>query len=101
MNSRQFSLYALFVATFWIAVLVALTLGFLRLHDFSWPDGAWNPEKLGKQFFLNLGFGIAVGGWIGGVRWPGMGMLIGGLSAFTVTLLWILTRLAWGLMSSA
>jgi len=83
-----------------IGALIALSIAVLRLHDFSWPNALWDPEKLGRQFFLNLGFGIAIGGLIGGVRWPGMGMLIGGLSAFAITLLWILSRVVWGLMSS-
>src|SRR4029453_6935423 len=98
LHSRyQYSIAHLLLAVFWMACIIALLLSMLRLHNWSWPIGRWEPETLGKQILINVGIGIAVGGWIGGFRRPGMGLVIGGSAAFVTTCLWIVVRILVGL----
>jgi hypothetical protein len=66
MNARQFSLSALFIATFWSAVLLATTLAIVRLHsEHEWPPWHLDRARIWTQLFLNLCIGIALGGFIG------------------------------------
>src|SRR5688500_11880345 len=85
----QFSIAWLLLSTFWLAVLLAIASAMWRVHRegpvIDWPE----TEKLGKQILLNLGIGVALGGWIGGLRWPGTGMVIGIFVAGLLTAMWV------------
>jgi hypothetical protein len=88
MSKWQFNLSALFIGTFWAAVVLALALAMVRLlsHQGWWGEPWYlNRTSLNIQFFLILGIGLAVGGFVGsfntqwnrGIRGPLIGLGIG------------------------
>jgi len=86
---QQFSIAWLLVSTFWLAVLLVIVLAMVRLHSEGRPVDWLQNEKVGRQIFYNLGIGIAIGGWIGGLRWPGTGMVAGFFVAAFITASWV------------
>lgn len=85
----QFSVAGLLVSTFWLAVLLAIVLAMWRIYGEGRRVHWFETEKLGKQILLNLALGTAIGGWTGGLRWPGTGMVIGFFTAGCITALWV------------
>ncbi len=93
---QRFTIADLLLATFWASVVICL--GVAGWHTLT--NVQLRPEEqYGKLSFLIIGAGIALGGWFGGFRWPGMGMLLGGVVTSGVILIWLACRMMFGLLT--
>lgn len=84
------------LATFWASIIIGLTVaGWKTLTNAQ----LHSEERFGTLSFLIIGAGIALGGFLGGFRWPGMGMLIGGVVTSATILILLACRVMLGILT--